>query len=178
MTERPQPSPEQLARLAALRQARPTEVQHSSGPARAPQSSRRAKPAQMSKIVTAGLSTSLVLGLVTAMGWHANGTAGADNGTPSQPTLGPITLVSDQQVADPAAVVTVPATLPATLPAVVDPITQPLGAAPATVPATPAPTTAAPAPVPVVIDVAVPAPQPAAQPASNGASNGTTKQSK
>lgn len=174
MTERPQPSSEQLARLAALRQARPTEVPHSSGIARVPQSSRRAKPAQMSKIVTAGLSTSLVLGLVTAMGWHANGSAGADNGTTPQPTLGPITLVSDQQVADPGAVVTVPATQPA----VVDPISQPVGATPVSVPAAPAPTTAAPAPVPVVIDVAVPAPQAAAQPASNGASNGTTKQSK
>jgi hypothetical protein len=124
----------------------------------------------MSKIVTAGLSTSLVLGLVTAMGWHANGTVGADTGTTPQPTIGPITLVSDQQVVDPAAVVTVPAPLPAA----VEPIVQPLDA----VPAAPTPTTAAPAPIPVVIDVAVPAPQPAAQPASNGASNGQTKQSK
>ena len=174
MTERAQPSPEQLARLAALRQSRPTEVSPSASPARTPQESRRAKPAQMSKIVTAGLSTSLVLGLVTAMGWHANGAAVSDNDTPPQPTLGPITLFTDQQVVDPAAVVTVPATVPAA----VEPITQPLGAAPAAVPAAPTPTAAAPAPAPVVIDVAVPAPQPAAQPASNGASNGQTKQSK
>jgi hypothetical protein len=178
MTERPQPSPEQLARLAALRQSRPTEVSPAGAPARAPQGSRRAKPAQLSKIVTAGVSTSLVLGLVTAMGWHASSTATADTAPTPQPAVGPITLVSAQPLADPGAVVTV--TLPATPPPVVDPIIQPLGAAPATVPAAtaPAPTTAAPAPVPVVIDVAVPAPQPAAQPASNGASNGQTKQSK
>ena len=167
MTDRTQPSAEQLARLAALRQQRPVEVPLT--PAGTPASrSRRTKPAQLSKIVTAGLSTSLVLGLVTAMGWNATSTSASDTGSTPQPAVGPLVIAPSQPVADPVVPVGAPVTVPATI-----------GAAPAaepvTVPVAVAPTTA---PAPVVIDVAVPAPQPVAQPAPSGGSNGTTKQSK
>jgi hypothetical protein len=174
MTERPQPSAEQLARLAALRQPRPAEVAEVAvTTAAASPSTRRAKPAQLSKIVTAGLSTSLVLGLVTAMGWSAASTGASDTGSTPLPTVGPIVLAPSQPVADPTVLITAPVTVPAPVAAAPagEPVIVPAPAAPAAVPVTAAP-------APVVIDVAVPAPQPVAQPAPSGGSNGQTKQSK
>ena len=170
MTDRPQPSPEQLARLAALRQQRPTEVPLTQ--AATPRSTRRTKPAQLSKIVTAGLSTSLVLGLVTVMGWSAT-TGASDSGSTPQPAVGPIVLAPSQPLADPTVLMTAPVTVPASVGAApaVEPAAVPVAAAPVTVPVTAAP-------APVVIDIAVPAPQPVAQPAPSGGSNGQTKQSK
>ena len=170
MTDRPQPSPEQLARLAALRQQRPTEVPLTQ--AATPRSTRRTKPAQLSKIVTAGLSTSLVLGLVTVMGWSAT-TGASDTGSTPQPAVGPIVLAPTQPLADPTVLMTAPVTVPASVGAApaVEPTAVPVAAAPVTVPVTAAP-------APVVIDIAVPAPQPVAQPAPSGGSNGQTKQSK
>jgi hypothetical protein len=171
MTERPQPSAEQLARLAALRQPRPAEAAGTA--AVASPSPRRAKPAQLSKIVTAGLSTSLVLGLVTAMGWSAASTGASDTGSTPLPTVGPIVLAPAQPVADPTVLITAPVTLSAPVGAAPagEPVVVPATAAPVAVPVTAAP-------APVVIDVAVPAPQPVAQPAPSGGSNGQTKQSK
>jgi hypothetical protein len=170
MTERPQPSEEQLARLAALRQQRPAEVALT--PTVAPRSTRRTKPAQLSKIVTAGVSTSLVLGLVTAMGWSATSTGASDTGSTPLPAVGPIVLAPSQPLADPTVLITAPVTVPAPVGAApAEATTVPVAVAPAAVPVTAAP-------APVVIDVAVPAPQPVAQPASGGGSNGQTKQSK
>jgi hypothetical protein len=174
MTERPQPSAEQLARLAALRQPRPAEVAEVAvTTAAASPSTRRAKPAQLSKIVTAGLSTSLVLGLVTAMGWSATSTGASDTGSTPLPTVGPIVLAPSQPVVDPTVLITAPVTVSAPVVAAPagEPVIVPATAAPAAVPVTAAP-------APVVIDVAVPAPQPVAQPAPSGDSNGQTKQSK
>ena len=170
MTDRPRPSPEQLARLAALRQQRPAAVPLAQ--AATPKSTRRAKPAQLSKIVTAGLSTSLVLGLVTVMGWSAT-TGASDTGSTPQPAVGPIVLAPTQPLADPTVLMTAPVTVPALVGAApaVEPTAVPVAAAPVTVPVTAAP-------APVVIDIAVPAPQPVAQPAPSGGSNGQTKQSK
>ncbi|MEI6404086.1 MAG: hypothetical protein WCP59_18075 [Actinomycetota bacterium] len=170
MTDRPQLSPEQLARMAALRQQRPTEVPLTQ--AATPRSTRRTKPAQLSKIVTAGLSTSLVLGLVTVMGWSAT-TGASDSGSTPQPAVGPIVLAPSQPLADPTVLMTAPVTVPASVGAApaVEPTAVPVAAAPVTVPVTAAP-------APVVIDIAVPAPQPVAQPAPSGGSNGQTKQSK
>ena len=171
MTDRPQPSPEQLARLAALRQQRPAAVPLAQ--AATPKSTRRAKPAQLSKIVTAGLSTSLVLGLVTVMGWSATTTGASDTGSTPQPAVGPIVLAPSQPLADPTVLMTAPVTVPASVGAApaLEPTAVPVAAAPVTVPV-------AAAPAPVVIDIAVPAPQPVAQPAPSGGSNGQTKQSK
>jgi len=126
----------------------------------------------LSKIVTAGLSTSLVLGLVTVMGWSAT-TGASDSGSTPQPAVGPIVLAPSQPLADPTVLMTAPVTVPASVGAApaVEPTAVPVAAAPVTVPVTAAP-------APVVIDIAVPAPQPVAQPAPSGGSNGQTKQSK
>ena len=171
MTDRLQPSPAQLARLAALRQPRPTEMPLTQ--AATPRSTRRTKPAQLSKIVTAGLSTSLVLGLVTVMGWSAATTVASDTGSTPQPAVGPIVLAPSQPLADPTVLMTAPVTVPASVGAApaVEPAAVPVAVAPVAVPVTAAP-------APVVIDIAVPAPQPVAQPAPSGGSNGQTKQSK
>lgn len=142
-------SPAAAERLAALR---------------AP-SKERGRPAHTWKILTAGMSTSAMFGLVAAMGW---------GGTAQSTALPPDTAV---QIVPSAPVATIPV---ATIP-VATPVTTvaPPGVTPAAAPVIPAtepPTTAA----PVAIPVAVPAPQ--AQPTkrsvtNKAASNTATKSS-
>lgn len=133
--------PRSAERLAALRPAPP----------------KRRKPAHTSKIMTAGISTTALLGLVTAMGWPT-GTSNAQNTAQTVPGTGAITPTAVQVAPVAAVAVALPAATAATVPVVVD-TTVP--AAPATVqalvPAT-VPTTVA--PPRVVVPVAVPAAQP------------------
>ena len=146
-------SPSAAERLAALR---------------AP-SKERGKPAHTWKILTAGMSTSAMFGLVAAMGW---------GGTAHSTALPPDTAV---QIVPSAPVATIPV---ATIPVTTTPVTTvpTAGVTPTAapvipvIPATVPPTTA----VPVVIPVAVPAPQ--AQPTQRSvtkkaASNTATKSS-
>ena len=126
---------------------------------RAP-SGKRTKPANTSKILAAGLSTTALFGLVTVMGWPTD--AGS-----AQATAAPVAPII--QAAAPAAIPTLAAPTAVVSPAPVQPTVAPL------VPVAPA-VQAAPAPVavPIVIPVAVPVAQPAAQAA---ASNTTTQAS-
>jgi hypothetical protein len=118
---------------------------------RAP-SKKRPKPAHTSKVLSAGISTTALLGLVAAMGWPS-GTGSAQSAEP---------VAAATQAATPAAP-TVP-TVPTSVPAL-----------PAVVPMTPAP---APAAVPVVIPAAVPVTaSPAPEPAAPVPSNTTTQSS-
>ncbi len=135
--------PSTAERLAALRQ-----------PAQ-----KRRQPAHTSKILTAGISTTALLGLVTAMGWQ---TAAESAQTTSLATT---------QVAPvaPAAPVT-PVTPVTAVAQTVVPLVS-VVPAPATVPATAAPLAA---PAPVVIPVAVPVAQPPVQMTSGGAASNTT----
>lgn len=145
-------SPSAAERLAALR---------------AP-SKERGRPAHTWKILTAGMSTSAMFGLVAAMGW---------GGTAQSTALPPDTAV---QIVPSAPVATIPV---ATIPVATSVTTvAPPGVTPAAapvipvIPATEPPTTAA----PVAIPVAVPAPQ--AQPTkrsvtNKAASNTATKSS-
>ena len=126
---------------------------------RAP-SGKRTKPANTSKILAAGLSTTALFGLVTAMGWPSGPGS-------VQATAAPVTPVI--QAAAPAAIPAVAATTAVVSPAPVQPTVAPLVPAAPVVQAAPAPVA-----VPIVIPVAVPVAQPAAQPA---ASNTTTQAS-
>jgi hypothetical protein len=102
---------------------------------RAP-SRRRSKPAHTSKILSAGISTTALLGLVTAMGWPS-GTGSAQS---AAPPAGP-------QAVTPAAP-TVPTAVPQ-LPVVATPAPAPVEvpvAIPAAVPVTPVPGSVAPIP--------------------------------
>ncbi|MBI4885401.1 MAG: hypothetical protein HY826_15250 [Actinobacteria bacterium] len=137
----------------------------------APRSTQRGKPGHASKIFTAGLSTSLVLGIVSYLGNAAKAEARQqaqaelEAAQALQPTIAP--------VIDTATTV-VPAVTP------VD--AAPAGAAPSvTAAATPAAPAAPTAPVvPQVIAIAVPVPPPpaaAAPPPAATPSSGTTKAS-
>ncbi|MDP9463550.1 MAG: hypothetical protein M3P52_02905 [Actinomycetota bacterium] len=126
--------PSTADRLAALRQ--PAE--------------KRRKPAHTSKILTAGLSTTALLGLVTAMGWQT--------GSAQTTTLPEPAIQSATPVAPVVPVVPVVPVMPAL----------------ATVPTTAAPVAV---PAPVVIPVAVPVAQVPVQISGGAASNTTTKAS-
>lgn len=114
---------------------------------------KRAKPAHTSKVLTAGISTTALFGMVAVMGWQS-GTGSAQNNaatpTATQGVL-PVPVV---------AVITTPTIIvsPQTVPATVAPLAP-------TVPVTVAETV--PATVTPVIPVAVPAPQPKPRAASH-----------
>ena len=136
---------ERLARLAA---------QRSGG------GSRQA-PAQVSRIIAAGLSSSMVLGLVAVMGWTATSSEVDQPATVSPPAV-------------PATVAPTLATIPQT-PVSTGALTPDPSAAAA--PVAPAPTETAPAaaaPQPVVVELTVPAAQPAA---GGGGAAATSSQS-
>jgi hypothetical protein len=123
---------------------------------------KRQMPAQASKIIAAGLSTSMILGLVAVMGW----TAEAE--TSEQPAPAPVPL------APPAAPLLppVPSTTPAAPGSIVGAPEQPLAAV---LPVEPVPADTAPtaAPQPVVVELTVPQAQPAS--GGGGASAASTQ---
>lgn len=132
--------PRSAERLAALRQ-----------PAQ-----KRRKPAHSSKIMTAGISTTALLGLITAMGWPT-GTGNAQSATQVAPVTDALTPVA-QVIQVPPLVPVVPATTALVVPVVID---TTVAAAPAALPAVvPETVPATVAPVPVVVPVAVPVAQP------------------
>jgi hypothetical protein len=117
----------------------------------------RGKPAHVGKILTAGLSTSAMFGLVAAMGWGS---------TVQGSALPPDTAVQVVPVAPVVTNATTTSTTTTPTTTVVAPIAAPMSddAPVPTPPAITAPVTAAPvATDPVTIPVAVPAPAPPAQ---------------
>ena len=132
------------------------------------QAQKRRKPAHTSKILTAGISTTALLGLVTAMGWPTS-VGNAQTAAPVAPDTTPLAQLLP---ITPAATPTVPAVVvapsvapaPATLPATLPP----------TVPATAAPVVTQ---APVVIPVAIPVARPVVKKARRAVSNTVTKTS-
>lgn len=107
---------------------------------------KRQKPAHTSKIFTAGLSTTALLGMVAAMGWPS-GSSAAQSSAPSVPDPAAVTpVVFALPSAPPTTAAPAPVTVPATAATVAPLVTLP--------PTTPAPVVVTPA----VIPVAVPAP--------------------
>lgn len=129
---------------------------------RAP-SKKRSRPANTSKILSAGLSTTAMFGLVTAMGWSSGAGSVQATAAPVAPIIQGAAAAAAPTVAAPTAVVSA---------APVEPTVAPLVPVAPAQPAVPAP--AAPVVVPVVIPVAVPVAQPRVQAA---ASNTTTSAS-
>ncbi len=127
---------------------------------RSPGQTKRQKPASSAKILSAGLSTTAMFGLVAAMGWPT-GPGVAQSAAPVEQA---VTSVAQAIPAQPAVAQAAPVVVAA----------QAVVAEPATTQPAPVPTAAA----PIVIPVAVPVAQAAAQrPAANAASNTTTKSS-
>lgn len=80
-------------------------------------SKQRGRPARASKILAAGLSTTAMFGLVTAMGWPADAASGQTTAAPLTTTAAPL----------PAVVPLAPATtLPAGQPTAMQPMTIPV----------------------------------------------------
>jgi len=129
--------PTQAQRLAALRTP----------------ATKRQKPAHNSKILTAGLSTTALFGMVAAMGWASGSSASS---TPAESAVSPVVFNVPVQL---PVLPTPPVTTATTQPA--SPTTQ-VAPAPAAAPV-------------VVIPVAIPAP--AAQPQAQKKSHTTTKSS-
>jgi hypothetical protein len=105
MTDLPPPAAEGVSlsaaeRLAALRTP----------------SKQRGRPALAAKVLAAGLSTTAMLGLVTAMGWPADAPTGQNTAASTTPPTAPATTVAPL----------VPATtLPGAQPTTVPPVTVP-----------------------------------------------------
>jgi hypothetical protein len=140
-------------RLAALRSAAP----------------KRRKPAYNSKIMTAGLSTTAMLGMVAAMGWSSVTSAQsvpllvpATDELPSLDT----TAVTDPATVPPVAALAVTTTPPTMPPVTVAPlIASPVDTAPINSgPLSPVPLDTTPPTDPVVTDVVVPQAVPAPKP--------------
>jgi hypothetical protein len=203
MTEQRNSTPDQAARLAALRASKSgTNGDSNAGTTRRTTARR---PAHSAKILSAGLSSTAVLGMVAFMGWQANVKAqdalvsvpapvvAAPTGTPlvATPVAAIITPAAPLANAAGSAVmgalaaqltpITPVAGAPAVAPVAPSPVSNGQGSsapAPVATQGTPAPATAAPAtttPAPVVIPVAVPAP-PIVAPAP-AVTNATTKPS-
>ncbi|HEX2783098.1 MAG TPA: hypothetical protein VHN36_05900 [Ilumatobacteraceae bacterium] len=127
------------------------------------QKRKRAKPARVSKIITAGASATALFTMVAAMGWQSS--AGAAGGSvPIDPPTEtpPVELV----------VPTAPTTTATTTPAPVVPNVAPIPVA--VVPVTTVPVAA---PAPVVVPQAVPVTVPAKKKVTKHKSNTTTKTS-
>ena len=159
MTDPLLPNPEISAsaaeRLAALRQPST--------------SKKRQKPAHTSKVLTAGLSTTALLGMVAVMGWQS-GTGTAQTST--SPTL----AVPTEQTAAPTPVTPTVAPLVPTPTTVSGVIAVPPAPAPAAT--IPVPATLPVIQVPVVqVPVAVPAAQPPARTTAGRAQSNTTTKS-
>ena len=145
----PLPPPGAAERLAALR---------------AP-SAKRKKPAHTSKVLTAGISTTALFGMVAVMGWQS--THGAASAAAAPEATVPVAPLVP--VVTPSTTIFVPTPVPSTV--------APLAPAVTVAPVTAAPVTAAPVVVPVVIPVAVPAPAPQPKAAKAVKSNTATKSS-
>ncbi|MFM2071859.1 MAG: hypothetical protein RLZZ623_2122 [Actinomycetota bacterium] len=175
MTEQRSSTPDQAARLAALR----TATSSANGGTNRRTTARR--PAHSAKILSAGLSSTAVLGMVAFMGWQANVKAqdalvSVPAPVVAAPTGTPLVAVPVAAIIAPAAPVAnaAGAAVMGALAAQVTPITPlaastPLagssGPAPvatqgtaAAAPATTSPAPATTSPAPIVIPVAVPAP--------------------
>ncbi len=165
MTE-PQPLPTPRADAAAPSSASATITRVASRP------TKRQRPAQAARILTAGLSTTAVIGLATTMAWsvsnaHSSAKPSADSGSATTLSVVPVSGVISsevnvevaQPVADtnPASIVTAApadplAVDPAAPPSPVDPVST-MAATIAPVPVAPVPQ-----PAPAVVQVAVPTP--------------------
>ena len=114
MTDLPTPAPDGVSvsaaeRLAALRTP----------------SKKKGRPAHASKILAAGLSTTAMFGLVTAMGWPARTAAGQADAAP------PTALVPVTPAPAPTVAPLVPASpLPASVPPVTIPVAVPVAEVP------------------------------------------------
>ncbi|MEP7113193.1 MAG: hypothetical protein ABI862_08005 [Ilumatobacteraceae bacterium] len=132
---------------------------------RAP-SKKRAKPAHTSKVLSAGVSATALLGMVAVMGWQS-GTGTAQSTAP----VAPVAPVAQAVVPVAPALPVIATPAPTMPPVVVETTIAP--SVPVAVAPVPVPVTAA----PVVIPVAVPVAQPPVQRAAPAASNTTTKTS-
>jgi hypothetical protein len=114
MTDLPPPAAEAVPssaaeRLAALR----TPSKH------------RGRPALAAKILAAGLSTTAMLGLVTAMGWPEDAATGQTTAAPTTPPTAPATTVAPL-----APATTLPGAQPTTVPPVTIPAAIPVDQVP------------------------------------------------
>lgn len=134
----------------------------------APQQKRkRAKPARVSKIITAGASATALFTMVAAMGWQSSAGAAGSSVPIDPPTeTPPVELV----------VPTAPTTTATTTPAPVVPNVVP-NVAPIPVAVVPVTTVPVAAPAPVVVPQAVPVTVPAKKKVTKHKSNTTTKTS-
>jgi len=124
---------------------------------------KRTKPAQTSKIITAGASATALFGMVAAMGWQA-GTGAATSSPP----------VTAQSVPAGPAVVDIPV-VAVTVPTIAVPTTVVPATPVVTLPAATVPVAT---PAPVVVPVVVPVAKPVVKQVSNKrASNTVTKSS-
>lgn len=112
---------------------------------------KRAKPARVSKIITAGASATALFTMVAAMGWQT-GVGAADVSVPSDPPAEPTPVQVVVPIAPTTTATTTPPSVTPTV-ATAPPVVVPVVAVPvATVP----PVTAAPVVVPKAVPVTVP----------------------